>query len=227
MNCSLLAINSSNSFVFISSKLHLKGEISNRNIKTNELKSVLNSNSSIQEKTRQIEKIIQKKWRIEDFEDDVSFDHTKLLSTIEQLIQNHKLWDIVSFNLEHRGTPLSIKNLSNNQRLVVYLTEVTFSGAYLINREAAAKLLKNALPIKMPIDYYFTRTWKLNLRFTGIEPRLVHQTFGTSDIYYTKKPINNNKNIFPKMNRAIYKLQSYTMRFLYNLKIYIKNRWLK
>lgn len=155
------------------------------------------------------------------FEDDVSFDPTKLLATIEQLIQHNKLWDIASFNLEHGGTPLTIKNLSNNQKLVVYLTEVTFSGAYIINRKSAAKLLEKSLPIKMPLDYYFTRTWKLNLKFTGIEPRLVHQTFGNSDIYYTERLIDHKKSIFFKTRRATLQIQSYVIRFLYNLKIYI------
>ncbi len=155
------------------------------------------------------------------FEDDVSFDYTKLLSTIEELIPNNSLWDIVSFDLLHHGTPLTIKKLSNNQRLVFYLTEVTKSGTYIINRKAAAKLLEKALPIKMPIDYYLTSAWEFGLKFSGIEPRLVNQTFGNSDILCTKQLKNKNKTLSFKIRRNAYKLRSYTIRFLYNFKIYI------
>ena len=35
----------------------------------------------------------------------------------------------------------------------------------------------------MPIDHYFTRSWELDIKFTGIEnPRLVTQSYGDSDI---------------------------------------------
>lgn len=157
------------------------------------------------------------------FEDDVSFDHTKLLTTIEQLLQNDKLWDIATFNVLHNGTPLTVKKLLNNQRLVIYLTEITTSGAYIIDRKAAAKLLEKALPIKMPIDHYFTKSWKFNLKLVGIEPRIAYQTFGTSDIGHTKKLTSNKKTktVGFIIKYTVPKFCSYIYRFLYNLNLYI------
>ena len=67
------------------------------------------------------------------FEDDVSFDPTKLRLVIEELIQNNKYWDITSFEISHRGAPLTIKSFPDNQKLVVYLTEISHTGAYILN----------------------------------------------------------------------------------------------
>lgn len=159
------------------------------------------------------------------FEDDVSFDPTKLRLVIEELIQNNKYWDITSFEISHRGTPLTIKSFPDNQKLVVYLTEISHTGAYILNREAAVKLLEKALPIKMPIDHYITRGWEFGLRFTGIEnPRLVYQKYGTSEINQSERLLGDNINVFSVVKKCLYKLQSYIIRFLYNLKCYVESR---
>ncbi|MEO0348073.1 MAG: glycosyltransferase family 25 protein, partial [Pseudomonadota bacterium] len=121
------------------------------------------------------------------FEDDITFDSDMLKTVINELVNYHELWDVTSFELSHRGNPLTIKELSSKHKLSVYLTEVTHTGAYIINRQAAVKLLTKAFPIKMPIDHYFTRAWEFGIKFTGIEnPRIVHQSFGNSDISATK-----------------------------------------
>jgi glycosyl transferase family 25 len=156
------------------------------------------------------------------FEDDVSFDPNKLKVVIKDLIKNSQLWDLVSFEIFHRGFPLTIKKLENGNNLVLYLTKVTHSGAYMINRKAAKNLLKKALPIKMPIDHYFTRSWELDIKFTGIEnPRLVNQTFGESDIEKTKQISKDNKNVFSLL--YLEKIQSELIRFFYNLKLYLQS----
>ena len=154
------------------------------------------------------------------FEDDISFEPEKLRSTIDNLIENQTMWDVVSFEIHHRGMPLTIKSLSNRQNLVIYLTNVSHAGAYMLNRSAAEKLLAKALPIKMPIDHYFTRGWELDIKFTGIEPRLVHQTFGQSDIAQTKTFNHDQKISLGYIRRALYTIQSSLIRFIYNLKIY-------
>jgi glycosyl transferase, family 25 len=155
------------------------------------------------------------------FEDDVSFDYVKLVDTIQQLMNCLPLWDIVSFNIMHHGFPLRIKKLQGEEKLVVYLTEIASAGALLVSRKAAQKLYDNALPIIMPIDYYFTNTWNLNLIFAGIEPRIVKQTFGTTDILHTPRPTIDKNVPLLKIKRTAYKLGSYIIRFLYNLKIYL------
>ena len=73
----------------------------------------------------------------------------------------------------------------------------------------------------MPIDHYFTRSWEFNLRFAGVEPRIVKQTFLESEIAKTRGLDQHDNNILSSICIGIYKFQSYIMRFFYNLKQYI------
>jgi len=154
-------------------------------------------------------------------EDDVSFDPQELSKVIDFSVKSSHLWDVVNFEISHRGFPLTLKKYDSNHRLSVYLTEITHAGAYLINRSFARKLLEKSLPIKMPLDYYFTRSWEFDAKFTGIEnPRVVFQTFGDSEIRSSNKLEQEHINLVDKINRSIAKFQSYLIRAVYNLKIY-------
>lgn len=160
------------------------------------------------------------------FEDDVNFNPKVLKETIDELIINKDLWDINTFDIRGNGTPVRIKKFSNGQTLVVYLTKVLNTGSYIINRKAATKLLEKALPIKMQVDDYFTRTWELDLKFTGIEtPRLVFQMFGNDSDIENSRDIDNDKVDFVTLvKRRIYQSQRAIIRFIYNLKVYIENK---
>lgn len=159
------------------------------------------------------------------FEDDVSFDPNELKKTIEILKNNSALWDVVTFEISHRGMPLTLKRFDEtNNNLSIYLTEVTHAGAYLIKRDVARKMIEKFLPIKMPIDYYFTRAWEFDIKYTGVEPRIVHQTYGDSNINATTRYSDENdetQDLVSMFNRGVFKLQSYIIRFFYNLKIYL------
>lgn len=157
------------------------------------------------------------------FEDDVSFSPQQLSETVHHLIapEQERLWDINSFELNHRGMPLTIKKLPQNYNLCLYLTPVTHTGAYLINRKAAQALLEKALPIKMPVDHYFTRVWEFSLKFTGVEPRLVKQSYGDSEIRALScSPKKDSPSLYFLFQRYIYLFQSQAIRFFYNLKVY-------
>ena len=160
------------------------------------------------------------------FEDDVSFNPAKLKYIVGELITNSsRLWDLVTFEIQHRGSPLKIKQFDNGQKLVAYLTEVTHAGAYIINRHAAQNLLSKALPIKMPVDHYFTRSWELDIKFTGVQnPRIAYQTFGDSDINITKSVSARDLSIKDRFLRCMYKLQSYMIRIFHNSKIFLLNK---
>lgn len=156
------------------------------------------------------------------FEDDVSFNPQQLATAVADLQATTKDWDINNFETSHSGMPLTLHKFADHHRQVLYLTEISHAGAYMISRAAAYKLLAKALPIKMPIDHYFTRGWELDLKFTGIEPRLVTQQYGDSEIAKTSAQYSTAiEKQGSGMFRALYKFQSYTIRFLYNLKTYI------
>ena len=154
------------------------------------------------------------------FEDDVSFDPKALRGAIEQLVNAPEYWDVNTFSKWGTGTPLAIKSLQNNQKLCVYFTKVLSAAAYLLNRKAACQLLEKALPLKMQVDFYFTRGWELDLKFTGIEnPLLVHQTYGDSDIGDRIDYRNFSQGIM----HFVYRRSTETMKFLYSLKCYVES----
>jgi len=145
------------------------------------------------------------------FEDDVSFDPRQVKEVYNELLEKKQLWDISSLDINHRGSPVMISKLSNNLNLVIYKYKVTNAGCYIINRTAALQLLKYAYPIKMPIDHYFTRTWELKLKFTGVEPRIVRQTFGDSYINSHEELYNRTVNV--KLHRVIYEIKTAVIRY--------------
>lgn len=153
------------------------------------------------------------------FEDDVVFEPTKLRSAIDELIKHSSYWDINNFEIHHRGLPITIKKLKDDQKLVNYLFPVTHTGAYMINRKAAIRLLEKALPIKMPVDHYFTRTWELGLIFTGVEnPRLVHQKEGFSEIENSPRIAKSTGSATLKLKQKYYACKTSIIRMGYNLK---------
>lgn len=151
-------------------------------------------------------------------EDDMQFDPAKLRGVIEQLQFYPHLWDITSFEVSHRGAPVDLAKLGGTD-LVLYLTRVSHIGAYIINRDAAQKLLARALPIQMPIDHYFTRSWEFGLIFAGVEPRAVQQV-GASEIKGTKVSIPHEVDPSEQVYRSYYEVQSGIIRFFYNLKLF-------
>lgn len=157
------------------------------------------------------------------FEDDAAFDPAQLVQAIGQLIQHPAYWDIVNLESFHHGVPLTIRRLEGKNRLVVYLSDVSHTGAYILNRHAAEKLLAYALPIKLPVDHYFSRGWELGLKFTGLEPRLVSQQC-TPSVIQESAAITDTKSPFSLSTRGLkvlYKFQSCIIRFAYNLKLYL------
>ncbi|OJU73151.1 MAG: hypothetical protein BGO07_03150 [Alphaproteobacteria bacterium 40-19] len=123
------------------------------------------------------------------FEDDVSFSPSELQKLLPLLVDKKELWDICSLQLlaYHPGWDLKIAPL-HEYALCLYRRPFWCAGAYLVNRAAAQSLVQKAFPMKMPWDLYYLRFWEFKgqnermLRFTGIEPSLVRQTYGDSEI---------------------------------------------
>jgi glycosyl transferase family 25 len=148
------------------------------------------------------------------FEDDVQFDPLELKKVIESALINNDLWDLLLLEVIHRGFPLEITPILKQRSLVAYLTDVRHSGCYLISRKAAAAFLQKFYPIKMPLDHYFTASWEFDLKLLGVEPRLVHQRFGESQI-----KIGNSRKIRDlsvRIDNAVYIIKRSIVNFLYN-----------
>ncbi|MDR3179591.1 MAG: glycosyltransferase family 25 protein [Holosporaceae bacterium] len=156
------------------------------------------------------------------FEDDVTFDPRKLSVLAKSLVQKKHKWDIVSFEANHHGHPVSIAELPYDEKLVLYLTNVKHAGAYMINRKTAHKLLKNFFPIEMPFDHYFSRAWKHAIQFCGVEPRLVKQGFGNSQIKTSES--QKIKSLFTTIVNFCCNVNSSITQSFYNFFCYLF-RW--
>ena len=79
-------------------------------------------------------------------EDDIRFCPQALAAALKWVIDQENLWDVCSFQLNHRGCPLPLKSLAINSlaskplplptedwSLCYYIFNVTGAGAYLIN----------------------------------------------------------------------------------------------
>ncbi len=155
------------------------------------------------------------------FEDDVVFNPKELRSCVDRAIEKKDLWDILSFEMIHDGFPLKIGDLYEDKRISLYLTSVKHSGCYLINRSAAKKLLEKFSPIIMPLDHYFTASWEFDIKFAGVEPRVVKQNFGSSQIKseFSEK-FSDRKT---KISNAIFNTRRAIIGFVYNLYLFVKD----
>lgn len=102
-------------------------------------------------------------------EDDVVLG-ADFMPVVAACLQHAGCWDLVKLEGNHRGGPLTIRRLDADHRLVVYLAHHANSGAYLLNRRAAERLLAHLPPMHVPFDHAFIRGWDLDLRIFGVSP---------------------------------------------------------
>ncbi|ETZ04860.1 glycosyltransferase family 25 protein [Holospora undulata] len=168
-------------------------------------------------------------------EDDVSFKPV-FSKIIDALVVCKKKWDLCSFELHplQSGWPISVQSFSFGPHLCVYLKESWRAGAYLINRWAARRLLEKSLPMCLPWDMYYMRFWEFKdplgktMKFMGIEPRCVFQTFGDSDIEQAgpRQITHPHKQLNKyRWTGRYFSLCSHLSRFLYGLSTWWKVFW--
>jgi hypothetical protein len=102
------------------------------------------------------------------------------------------------------------------------MLEANQAGSYLINREAAKKLLSKAYPLKMPINYYLARDWEFDIAFRGVEnPRIVYPYLDSFNPNIVISP-EKKPDLILKIKRKIYFFQTTLIRIIHNM-VYIVN----
>lgn len=123
-------------------------------------------------------------------------------------------WDLVKLFNFHHGLPFKKRLLGLNHHLVIHLTRTTSNAAYAINRRAAQKLLRSALPITEQIDHAIDRPWETGLRIRGVRPMPVTLATGSqvSTIGYEKNRGGNSviKSVLLLLVRAKKEIQRFT-----------------
>ena len=110
-------------------------------------------------------------------EDDAKFNPDELRDMVNLLIQNKDKWDYVNLDPHRPGNGRIITRLSEERSLLAPRQRVWMATGQLINRKAAATLIKHALPIVMPLDHYIYRSWELGYKYRIVYPKVVGQDF--------------------------------------------------
>jgi len=90
------------------------------------------------------------------------------------VIAENRNWDILS--ISHKKKPKLDMNyfLSNGEKFTfhAYFRSLHNAGMYIINRQVAEQMLKNAYPMELPLDVYFNKFWEFgeNIKFRGLFP---------------------------------------------------------
>jgi glycosyl transferase, family 25 len=105
------------------------------------------------------------------FEDDIQVGEG-LSATLDQLKEWHASWDIVPLFHWHCGSPIRVK-YSGKHALSVFLTSVTSSAAYVVNRHAAKTLLDHMQTQTACVDHELFDTASNGLRLRGITPKCI------------------------------------------------------
>jgi len=101
-------------------------------------------------------------------EDDVVF-HEDFVDAIRLALASSKHWDLLKLNCIRAKIPICQGRISR-YKLNAYLGPNTGTGAYLINRETAGKLVPAMLPITRATDHEINRFFVHNFRLRGLEP---------------------------------------------------------
>ena len=162
------------------------------------------------------------------FEDDLKIkDDYKLLlkDIIKELIEEKDKWDILSFEMSHKGMPIAVDKIMDGKfSISYYLLPVTHTGMYMINKKAAKSLLDKSLPIMMDVDHFFTRTWEFDgIKFAGLEPRIAYQ----DELQLSSRTTQVDKSILKAKKKKsfiyfVFESKRGIIYFLHNLKLAIK-----
>jgi glycosyl transferase family 25 len=137
-------------------------------------------------------------------EDDVVF-HDDFIDALAKALAARDKWDMVKLNCIRAQHPFRQIGVGR-YRMTSYIGTFTGTGAYLITRDLAARLLPSMLPITRPIDHELDPVFVHKFRHFGLEPFPSHVDDGNESTI-TGTGFSEVKK-FPKWKR----LPNYALR---------------
>ena len=113
-------------------------------------------------------------------EDDVVF-HDDFIQALDHALSVRNHWDILKLNAIRAKLPIS-QGRVGPYTLTAYAGPATGTGAYLITREAALRLLPLMLPITRATDHEINRFFRHGQRLFGLEPFPSHVDDGNESL---------------------------------------------
>ena len=141
-------------------------------------------------------------------EDDMLFEDG-FMQALESLLEIGT-WDVVKFNGTNDVGNIRLEKLSEHYWLGVNYFRLNLSGAYLINRKAAAAYVTKLMPMFVPFDHEFTKFWKYGLRGYSVLPFPTKEDGTPTTISYA----SNRKPWYKRGSHAFYECCVIIMRSL-------------
>jgi len=102
-------------------------------------------------------------------EDDVSAK-PELPQILHEVLSLKKHWDLLRLNCLHIPTYVPVRKLDLGYRLTVPVYWAGGTGAYLVNRKAAEKIIAYSLPMYLPYDHAFEQNWRMDFTTMLVVP---------------------------------------------------------
>ena len=106
-------------------------------------------------------------------EDDVKLDDN-IKGILERAIAHASDWNMLRLSSVNHGKWWSVRKLGSHS-LAVCLTREKGAGGYLVDRKAAACMLRKLLPMRLAWDIAFDLEWFLGFKTLGVYPFPVEQ----------------------------------------------------
>jgi glycosyl transferase family 25 len=106
-------------------------------------------------------------------EDDVKLDDN-IKGILESAIEHASGWNMLRLSSVNNGKWWPVRKIGSHS-LSVCLTREKGAGGYLVDRKAAARMVKKLLPMRMAWDIAFDLEWLLGLKTLGVYPLPVQQ----------------------------------------------------
>jgi glycosyl transferase family 25 len=106
-------------------------------------------------------------------EDDVKLDDN-IKEILESAIEHASDWNMLRLSSVNHGKWWPVRKIGSHS-LSVCLTREKGAGGYLVDKKAAACMVKKLLPMRLAWDIAFDLEWFLGFRTLGIYPFLVEQ----------------------------------------------------
>ncbi|NDP57916.1 MAG: glycosyltransferase family 25 protein [Oxalobacteraceae bacterium] len=135
-------------------------------------------------------------------EDDVGLS-PDFTGVVEALCAAQADWDVVRLFAMFRKPAFPVRPLTGPYVLVDYLAQPNGTQGYLINRDAAERLLHHTARMSVAIDTALDRDWEHGVQIRGIEPAvLTHDdSFGTTLGTAQKTPLSPLRKLVREVNR--------------------------
>ncbi|WP_372808411.1 glycosyltransferase family 25 protein [Pontiella sp.] len=107
-------------------------------------------------------------------EDDVDWS-VDLRGVLDAALAHAQRFDLLRLEGTHSGSPVKVADMQNGFSLCCNLSRYTGSGAYLVNRKAAAAMVDQLRPMRLPYDHAFDREWTFGITALSLRPAPIHQ----------------------------------------------------